>query len=356
MKQSSNKDLTFLLLTRDRRNFTLRFFKYLSIIKFKYKLFIADGSKMKISKELISHLKNGKIDYVYKKYPYDKNYKVLQKKIYFSLKKIKSKYVVLFSDDDFPIISSINPALNFLEKNKNYVACGGYALNFDLFKKYYTFNEYHGHPINFGRMMTSKSNDKQKEFQRLKKYMSTMENSWHYIFRTKVLLKNYSYIHKRVINFSNIDFYDYYQDSINFISGRIKKVNKIFLLHQYHSQNSINERSDHENMLEKIQFKKDALKLFNALNKKTKNKKKLEKIYFKSKIFFPTKKKLIKKKQGFFRYFKSIKFLLFFYNIIVSIKMGFKNDHINRLFSEIKNKNLKNDLRIIFKFLEKKNY
>ena len=192
MKQNLNKDLTFLLLTRDRRKFTLRFFKYLSIIKFKYKLFIADGSKIKISNELLSYLKNAKIDYVYKKYPYDKNYKILQKKIYLSLKNIKSKYVVLFSDDDFPIISSIKPMLYFLEKNKDYVACGGYALNFDLFKRYYRFNEYHGHPINFGKMMTSKSNNKKKVFQRLDQYMRIMENSWHYIFRTKVLLKNYS--------------------------------------------------------------------------------------------------------------------------------------------------------------------
>ena len=47
-------------------------------------------------------------------------------------------------------------------------------------------------------------------------------------------------------------------------------------------------------------------------------------------------------------------FLLFFYNMIINIKIGFKNDHINKLFSDIKNKNLKDDLKIIFKFLEKK--
>ena len=263
MKENLNKKLTFLLLIKERRNFTLRFINFITSGKFEFKLFIADGSKKKIPRYFLDKLDSANIEYQYKKFPLDKDYKTFQIKIWKSLQNISTKYVLLFSDDDFPIISTINHILNFLEKNQKYISCGGYALNFDLLKKFYNLNDYYGHPINFAKMMTSKSNDKKKEFQRLRKYMYTMENSWHYIFRTKVLLKNYSYIQKRVINFSNVDFYDYYQDSINFISGRIKKVNKIYLLHQFHSQNSINERSDPENMLKKFQFKKDALKFFN---------------------------------------------------------------------------------------------
>ena len=110
-------------------------------------------------------------------------------------------------------------------------------------------------------MMIAKSNDHKNKMNRIYEYLNTMENSWHYVFRKKILLENYNYVQKKSVNFTNIDFYDYFQDSTNFISGRIKKINKITFLHQYHTQNSINERLDHEALLKNNQYKDDALKL-----------------------------------------------------------------------------------------------
>ena len=49
MNNKINKKLTFLLLIKERREFTLRFFSYLNKVKFPFKIFIADGSKKNIS-------------------------------------------------------------------------------------------------------------------------------------------------------------------------------------------------------------------------------------------------------------------------------------------------------------------
>ena len=145
---------------------------------------------------------------------------------------IKTKYVVLFSDDDFPIINSFNKLISFLDKSKSYVACGGFAFNFDLLNQTNSKNEIYGHPINFGKMMNAKSNEKNDKVERLNQYLEVMENSWHYIFRTKILLKNYEIVHKKNALFTNVDFYDFFQDANNFFSGRIKKINALTFLGQ----------------------------------------------------------------------------------------------------------------------------
>ena len=59
---------------------------------------------------------------------------------------------MLFSDDDFPIIYSIERLITFLENNNNYTIAGGYLINFDLFKKNNTNlkkEETYGVPIHF---------------------------------------------------------------------------------------------------------------------------------------------------------------------------------------------------------------
>ena len=58
MYSDLNKKITFLLLIKERREFTVRFFNYLTIIKFPFKIFIADGSKKKIKLQYLNILKN----------------------------------------------------------------------------------------------------------------------------------------------------------------------------------------------------------------------------------------------------------------------------------------------------------
>lgn len=355
MKENLNEKLTFLLLIKERRNFTLRFINFITSRNFEFKLFIADGSKKKIPKYFLDKLDDANIEYQYKKFPLDKDYKRFQLKIWKSLQYIKTKYVLLFSDDDFPIIKTINSKLNFLEKNKKFVACGGYTINFDLFNNMTNFNEYYDHPINFVKMMVARSNDNINELSRIYKYLNIMESSWHYVFRKEILLKNYHYVQKSNVNFHNVDFYDYFQDSVNFISGKIKKINKLAFLHQYHTQNIINDRLNYEMLLRNKKYKKDTLKLFTLINKRLSNKNKIsEKKFFKSKLFSSQSKNNFQKSQNFFKNLRSIKLISLTYNFLLNFKMKFSNKHIIRLLSGIQDTKTRNELNFIFNFLTKK--
>jgi glycosyltransferase domain-containing protein len=365
MKKNSCKKLTFILPIKERREFTIRFFKYLATINFPYKLFIADGSKKSLSPKYLDILKISKIDFTYHKFPFDHDYRTYTKKKLNSLKLIKTKYVVLFSDDDFPIISSFNKLLLFLERSKTYIACGGYAFNFDLLKQTNHKNEIYGHPINFGRMMNAKSNDKKDGTKRLSQYLEVMENSWHYIFRTKILLDSYKIIHRKKTSFINVDFYDFLQDGNNFFSGRVKKINILTFLHQFHLRSAVNARLKFERMIQSKSFVSDIKKLYANFKSIVGHKRMvfLKKSFFESKIFFPKNKKLslnITNKRKHFNFKGFITRKLFkhkiinlFYSLYLNKMMYLNNKHINKIMRLLDSKKTKNELNNIFNFLKK---
>ena len=367
MKFNSNKKVTFLIPIKERRNFTLRFFKYLAKVNFPYKLLIADGSKKKIPSRYLGILREAKIDFSYHKFPYDYDYILYQKKIFNSLKLIQTEYVVLFSDDDFPIIYSINKLILFLQKSKTYVACGGCAFNFDLLKKPFNKMEVYGHPINFGKMMGAKSNDKENNIKRLKCYLNEMENSWHYVFRTKVLLKNYKIIQKKKISFSNVDFYDFIQDATNFMSGKIKKIDTLTILHQYHSESAINSRLKYEQLITSKYFILDVTRFYKKILSFifNKNKKMIKKIFFESKVLFPNNVSLLNNltekdntfnlKNFIVNNLSKFTIITLFYSLYLNKIMYLNNKHINKVMNSVKNISIKNELNNIFNFLKRFN-
>ena len=359
MNSSLSKKLTFLVPLKERREFTLRFFRYLVKVNFPYKIFFADGSKKRLSKNYMKILKNSKIDFTYRKFPYDSNFAKFQRKILNSLSLINTKYVFTFSDDDFPLFDSIDKHVKFLEKNKSYVACGGYAINFDMLDKPFDKDETFGHPINFKKIMTKYSNDKKNKISRFEYYLNNMENSVHYVFRKDILLRNYKLIYAKKIFFTNKSFYGFLRDGANSISGKVKKLNLLTFLHQYHFQSNIKSFLKHEQMVEKNSFIKDFKKFYNRISKtffKTK-KKKLKHIMFSNEFFFPKTKinsvlKKTKTKNFLISKLSKIKIILLFYSYFLNIRMHLQNEHIKKFMVSINDKKIKRELSFIFKFLK----
>ena len=192
-----------------------------------------------------------------------------------------------------------------------------------------------------------------------------MENSVHYVFRRKILLENYELIYKRKIFFTNKNFYSFLRDGANFISGKIKKLNLLTFLHQYHYQSNIKTFLNHEQMINDNLFISDFRKFYNKILKIffKKEKKKLKYIMFNNKFFFPkTKSKsinLIESKKKFklkdliFKKLSKIKIILLFYSFFLNINMHLVNKHISKFMISIKNNDLKKELNYIFNFLKK---
>lgn len=268
MKISQSNKLTIILPIKERKEFTKRFFIYLSRINLPYKIIIADGSKNKLSKNILSILKIANINYDYYKFPEDKNYNLYLNKIYKTLTFVKTKYVMLFSDDDFPILYSIERLINYLEKNNAYKIAGGYLINFDILKKSdkNIQEETYGIPIHFSKFFDQRSCNEKNRLARLKFYLTeATETPWHFVFRKDALIKTYK--KAKDVKFYNYSFNDWLVDSFNYMSGKIKKINIPILLHQYHYSSEINNRPDLRTIMKEKDFIKDKKYFLSILNR-----------------------------------------------------------------------------------------
>jgi len=195
--------------------------------------------------------------------------------------------------------------------------------------------------------------------------LEVMENSWHYIFRTKILLDSYKIIHRKKTSFINVDFYDFLQDGNNFFSGRVKKINILTFLHQFHLRSAVNARLKFERMIQSKSFVSDIKKLYANFKSIVGHKRMvfLKKSFFESKIFFPKNKKLslnITNKRKHFNFKGFITRKLFkhkiinlFYSLYLNKMMYLNNKHINKIMRLLDSKKTKNELNNIFNFLKK---
>lgn len=115
--------LTLLLATKGRDNFTIRFLAYANSISLEYPIYIADGEPKNSIKNIINNKKLfPNISYSYNEYD-DIGYKEFYNKIKLSLSSIKTKYVMFIDNDDFVLPKGINNCLDFLKKNNDYIGC-----------------------------------------------------------------------------------------------------------------------------------------------------------------------------------------------------------------------------------------
>lgn len=129
--QKVNKDLTVILVIKDRPKFTLRWMKYANEIGFPFKVLIADGGS---DKELEAILRQydlySNIVYEYIRYPYDQTYTEYYKKMSDVLQKVDTEYSALIDDDDFFVVSGLLRSIEFLRANPDYVTCRGITTSF----------------------------------------------------------------------------------------------------------------------------------------------------------------------------------------------------------------------------------
>ena len=227
------KELSIIVCTHKRPNFLLRFLRYYNYLNLKYQLIIGDGGKDKLSKEIHKEIKkNNKI--IYKKF--DNEFNVLKKEYdieKFFIRRIKclnlvnTQYVKFVCDDDFIINYTTKKCVEFLNQNKSYIAAGGSYLDYTLNKKYY------GKFIHINRAHLSTSNDSNCKIKRIKKYYKRTTDTFHYVFRTKDLIK----IHLISSKFKNdnTDFKYHYFENIVFLSGKTKFFKDPLILHESHN-------------------------------------------------------------------------------------------------------------------------
>ena len=351
------KKLTIIVLLKGRPHFTKRIINFYIKSNLKYNLFFADGGKKSIYKEDLKILKKNQVKFIYKKFRFDKNLNIFIKKISSSLDLIKTKYTMLFDNDDIPLNFTINQCLLKLEKNKDLRGCGGYLVNFQLLKHYAKNNNCEGEMINFSKMKYGNYYNSNDKYNRVKNYYVKKDiNTFNDIFHTNYLRKTYSIISK--FRFNYLYFYFILADSLNYYSGKVLKLNLPFAFHQSHEESySIKNLS----ILEVIRSKK-------FLSEKQLFYEKFDRIFKDKKIFIYVKNyfKILEKKAISHNHFKIrnnklnfVHFNKFKYILkkickpLVSLPFcKFKNKHFNEFNKLYKNKNIRKQFKNIFMFLK----
>lgn len=126
----------------DRHEFTERILSYYELNKVEYPFYIADGSKKKIFNQKFLQKKFPNIKIIYKSFPYDKNFRLYNKKMLKVAESIKSEYVYQIANDDFFNPSFLKQSELFLNKNKTYTFVGGKVRNFRVIQPFKNVNDF----------------------------------------------------------------------------------------------------------------------------------------------------------------------------------------------------------------------
>ena len=258
------KDLTIILLLKERRNFTLRFIEYYLKNNLGYNLFISDGSKKKLDKKTLTKIGENPL-ITYKKFKEDLNYIVFYKKIISTLKIIKTKYVLFASNDDFLIYKTIEKCLKNLKKKNTLNGAGGTIYNFSIKENLKTGFFLH----NIKKLYQKRNYEQKTPAKRIDYYFQSPQSTIHYVMKRKNLLKTYKTTISHFHN--NIDLKEDLCDIINLTNGKIKIINSPILLHQASKNSEATKRpSLFLKHLKNKKFSNDLIKFINIISKKTK--------------------------------------------------------------------------------------
>jgi glycosyltransferase domain-containing protein len=127
--------ITFILTIKGREDFTKRWYTFANNRKLPFKILIGDGDPASKINEFLESLKDDNhLDYKYYQFN-DKTPQDFFKKIVTLLEKVETPYVMLCDNDDYIVEKNVLKCINFLEKNPDYVSCGGTMLGFNCLKR-----------------------------------------------------------------------------------------------------------------------------------------------------------------------------------------------------------------------------
>lgn len=231
MTNSLVEKLTILIFLKDRANFTRRLIHYLSQVNYPFEVYFADGS-LGDENELIFKNLNAKFRYRYQRYPKDLKLDIYFQKCVFSISEIRTPYVMLVDNDDFPIQEGQLKAIEFLERKHDYVGCNGQVagieLSVDSGKPY--SNHYLYHPYYCREMDWPISVEQEKAIERIKAYHKNFYSIFYSIFRTDSLSLTFEKI--KEFNFSELGIVELFFSYSQLSQGKIGSIQELTYVRQ----------------------------------------------------------------------------------------------------------------------------
>ena len=175
----------------------------------------------------------------YHKYEYDKDYRSFVKKVLISLKKIKTKYVLFCSDDDFLNFNAIFKAKKILEQQKYISAITGRYISFQGYNK---FNRIFSHPSGLSFMYDKKCIFYKDRYKRIKNFFNKHPFLTISLYDANKILKD---AYEAVVNAKiyNADLCDLFVNIYVYSKVKLSKRKDVFHMHQYHHNSEAHNRS-----------------------------------------------------------------------------------------------------------------
>ena len=226
------ENLTILLLTKDRLEFSKRWLKFASITQQDIPILIADGSindSLRAEVELYNHLN---IQYFYP--GPDLSITHFISKTVISLKSVKTKYTFMVSDDDFYTTDILEKSVNFLETNGDATLCNGGALDFALSVRPTSINSIYGQIRYIRKFGVYESYLEDQAVKRVTRYLKSNRSYWHSVITTDCLLKSWEKAAE--LKLTRYDTLENFLNLYWLTQGKFMNLEKeILLFHQVHN-------------------------------------------------------------------------------------------------------------------------
>lgn len=230
--QSSNSDVTLLLLTKDRSRFLKRWVEFYFYADIGYPTIIADGSTNNSKEDFLNaDIFNKKLSYLY--IGPDINLTAYMEKSIQALNLVKTKYTIMLSDDDFFSSSAINIGSKFLDNNPEFVLSYNLAIDFGLSIRPSEENSHGGKIRYIRRMPELKAIKGDIPHSRILEYLDYFPSYWHSVVRTESLLAAWK--EAKLLNFSRADTLELFLNIYLLMEGKFNSgAEQIILFHQVH--------------------------------------------------------------------------------------------------------------------------
>lgn len=234
--------LTLLVTLKDRSEFTERLCRYFELVEYPFHVLFADGSLGDKNEKIFK--KKHDFDYTYIRFPKDNGIEDFYKKCADAIKKVKTPYVMIADNDDFPIIGGQLKAVEFLEKNPSYVGCngkvGGVILSPEpnsIKGKNSLFLPYYCHVMD-----VPVSLDQESALERIQSFLKNFYSIYYSVFRTESLKETFKYI--KDLNPNDLGVHELFFSYMQISQGKIHSIPSVTYIRQKGSSQSSKTQKD----------------------------------------------------------------------------------------------------------------
>lgn len=229
MKDSLLSDkLTILLTIKSRHEFTFRWLQYAKKKGFPFKILIADGSSDDVIQNHVDSGNFKSLNIKYVKFGEDVDYPTYYLKVKKSLSLVDTPYYIVADNDDFYSLVGLKEAVNFLDRNADYVACGGISVPFSI-----VGGDVYGARVKFYGSNYDTYWEAQPT-QRLIKYFCGAPGPYYSVMKTEIAREAWTKICDR--NFKDIRMPELLIDTLILTSGKVFNLNSPFYFRQIGSE------------------------------------------------------------------------------------------------------------------------